>query len=149
MLDETYKALRPSGLLVAILPSCDTIKYLKDLTYRWYLKKGLSVQESVEKVRREFEGNKHMDVETGLFTDDGEHVQKGFFEDERASSLSAAKFSITWMKKVTYPWKVSRKYAYGYCPGEAEIYDWFVVATKSEVSKVTPCESDTTSVLGW
>ena len=87
------------------------------------MKKGLSVQESVEKVRREFERNKHMDIETGLFADDGEHVQKGFFEDESASSLSAAKFSITRIKKVTYPWEVSCKYGYRYCPGEAEIYD--------------------------
>lgn len=130
ILMEIYKALHARGLLVAILPSFDTVVHLRDLTYQDYLKKGLSDREALRRIQVEFDRGKYMDVERGLYADDGKHIQKFFFEHEVNDFLGSAGFSITRMEKVRYPWEISQRYGYGYYPNEAEIYDWFVVAEK-------------------
>lgn len=51
---------------------------------------------------------------------------------EKDQVLKKAGFEILKKEKVTYPWELCKKYNYDYFPGEKEIWDWFVVAKKTE-----------------
>jgi len=132
MLSETFKTLHAGGLFVSILPSFDTILYLKDLTFKDLLDKGINERNAKNMVDELFIEKKKLDEELGLYADDGVRVQKFLHIDEIRTLLPEIGFRIKQIQKVVYPWELCRKYGYGYFPGKPEIWDWFVVATKSD-----------------
>lgn len=132
ILSEIFKSLYAGGLFVSILPSFDTVLYLKELTFKDLLNKGTSELKAKGMVDELFIKKRKLDEELGLYADDGVHVQKFLHIDEIRTLLPEAGFRIKLIEKVVYPWELSRKHGYGYFPGKPEIWDWFVVATKSD-----------------
>jgi SAM-dependent methyltransferase len=140
ILDEIYKAVKPGGRFIAILPSFDTILYLKKLWYERRIKllkerynHGIKKVGSKLKARwdtyREFKRRK-LNERKDLYADDGSNVQRFIHESEIEHLLKKAGFELKQMEKVTYPWELCKKYNYDYFPEKKEIWDWFVVAKK-------------------
>lgn len=130
ILREIFKSLRAGGLFVAIFPSFDTVLYQRDLTYTAYVENRLPPREAREKTDDYFVGRNKLDLERGMYADDGVHSQKFFTEEEVNSLLTATGFQDVLMKKVLYPWDLAKKHGYGYFPGQPEIWDWFASARR-------------------
>jgi ubiquinone/menaquinone biosynthesis C-methylase UbiE len=152
MIQEIYNALKPGGLFIAILPSFDTILYLKKLWLEDYFNKLESKRKA--KLKNNFpypianwlkkEKNKwkaelatylefrkrKLNMTKHLYVDDFVNVQRFIHENEIRPLLEKTGFKILYKDKVTYPWKLCKKYNYDYFPGNDEIWDWFVVAKK-------------------
>lgn len=125
-----FLAIRKDGLFVGIIPSFDTILYLRELTFANYIEKELSDKESREKTDEHFIKQNKMDIEKGTYAEDGLHIQKFFNESEIHSLLRDAGFKDVTTEKVLYPWRLSKKHGYGYFPDKPEIWDWFFSAHK-------------------
>lgn len=153
MIQEIYKALKPGGLFIGILPSFDTVLYLKKLWLEDYFNKlenkrkaklksnfpysmahwfkkeknkwKAELETYLEFRKRKLNKRKH------LYADDFVNVQRFIHESEIKDLLvDDADFKILHKDKVIYPWEVCKKYNYEYFPGNDEIWDWFVVAKK-------------------
>jgi len=153
MIQEIYKTLKPSGIFIAILPSFDTILYLKKLWSEDYFNKLERKREAklqsnfpysiVNWFRKEkniweaelkayFKCRKRkLNKTKQLYAGDFGIVQHFIHENEIQFLLGKAGFEkILDKAKVKYPWKLCKKYNYGYFPEKDEIWDWFVVAKK-------------------
>ena len=67
-----------------------------------------------------------------LYADDGVNIQR--FIDEREIRPLLRKAGLTLQQpeqKLSYPWSLTKKFDYGYFPREEKIWDWFIVAWKS------------------
>ena len=130
MVEEIFKSLRAEGLFVAIFPSFDAVLYQRELTYASYLENGLPPSEARRKADDYFLGRNKLDLEEGMYAEDGLHSQKFFTEEEICSLLKATGFEDMLTKKVLYPWDLAKKYGYGYFLEKPEIWDWFASARK-------------------
>jgi ubiquinone/menaquinone biosynthesis C-methylase UbiE len=144
ILHEIYKTLNPGGLFIAILPSFDTVLYLKELWYKrrvnelkelWHkdrIKKLGSSWKARRDTNREFHKCRKLNKRKHLYADDGSNVQRFIRDNEIQHLLKKAGFELKQKEKVTYPWELCKKYNYDYFPEKKEIWDWFVVAKKPE-----------------
>jgi SAM-dependent methyltransferase len=130
MIKEIFKVLRADGFFAGIVPSFDTVLYQRELTYASCIQTGLSSEEAWQKTEDYFVKRNKMDLEKGMYAEDGVHVQKFFTENEIHFLLQDAGFKDIVTEKVLYPWELGRKYGYGYFPNKPEIWDWFCVARK-------------------
>jgi len=130
MLEETFKALRVGGLLVAVFPAFDAVLYQRELTYAACIEEGLTSSEAERKTDDYFVRKNKLNLEKRTYADDGVHSQKMFTEDEIHSLLEEIGFKDIVTKKVLYSWERCREYGYGYFPDKPEIWDWFCVARK-------------------
>lgn len=138
ILKEIYKSLKPGGLFVAVLPSFDSVLYLKDLWYKHNIKKLGSKWKAKLETWREFHKRRRLNVRDGLYADDFSNVQRFIHDKEIEPLLRKAGFDLRQKEKVTYPWELCKIYNYGYFPEEEKnIWDWFVVAEKPEI----PCQA--------
>ena len=143
ILHEIYNALKPGGLFIAILPSFDTVLYLKGLWYKDRIKRlEERYEHSIRKLgsnleafmdtRREFYKCRKLNKRKHLYADDGSNVQRFIHEKEIKPLLKKAGFEILKKEEVTYPWGLCNEYNYGnFHEEEKEIWDWFVVAKKN------------------
>lgn len=130
MTREIYSCLVAGGLLVAVMPSAETLNYLARLKYARLTAQGVTEAEAVAKVREEF-GRHEFDGLFGFYRDDdGTLRQKYFYRDEIKLVFKKSGFRIRTISKLRYGWKHCRKYNYDYFPGEDGIYDWFAIAEK-------------------
>lgn len=138
ILKEIYKSLKPGGLFIAILPSFDSVLYLKEVWYKRYVKKLESKWKAKGETKREFYKRRKLNERTCLYADDFSNVQRFIRDEEIEPLLRKAGFDLTRIKKVTYPWELCKRYNYGYFPEEEKnIWDWFVVAEKPGI----PCQA--------
>jgi SAM-dependent methyltransferase len=113
--------LLPKGELLAILPSFDTTLYLQELRRK--------------ENKQDNNVNILFDEEILAYADDGYHLQcyhtpQSILEETALAGLKLK----TAPQKVYYPWELCRKFGYGFFPrSQEEIWDWFVVAEKSEL----------------
>lgn len=134
---EIYRSLRSHGLLIGIFPSFDTVVYLKNLTYEYFVfEKGMSEEEAEKEIYTIFIKHHKMDEERAMYADDGVHIQKFFYEKEIFSLLKKVGFKIIRTGKVLYPWELCIKHGYGDFPPEFyqrkdKIWDLFIVAKKT------------------
>lgn len=130
ILKKLREHLKPHGKIVAILPSYDTTLHLQELWKEYYKNEFNASDEQIERISKAFKEVKCMDDENRTYADDGHasqcyHTEKSIIAEMKESGLKIEKGP----DKVTYPWKLTRKFDYGYFPDEDnEIYDWFVVA---------------------
>ena len=128
VLKKLKQHLKPSAKLVAILPSYDTTVYLRSLWYDHYVT--LLNKYHAERIIAAFKIAKKANDNDHSYADDGYNVQgyhtaETIKEEFRAVGLKL----IVGPLKVYYPWKLTRKFDYGYFPhAKEEIWDWFVVA---------------------
>lgn len=152
MIQEIYRTLKPGGLFIAILPSFDTILYLKKLWFEDYFNKleskrkakrrsnfPYSIAHWLKKEKNKWKAElatylefrkRKLNKTKHLYADDFVNVQRFIHENEIRPLLEKTGFKILYKDKVTYPWKLCEKYNYGYFPEKDEIWDWFVVAKK-------------------
>jgi len=105
ILHEIYNALKPGGLFIAILPSFDTVLYLKKL---WYKRRTKHLKErykyNIKKLRwicearmdtwRKFHKHLKLNKHKHLYADDGSNVQRFIHEKEIKRLLKKAGFEI-------------------------------------------------------
>jgi SAM-dependent methyltransferase len=111
MFGELANALKPGGVLMAVLPSLESFEYLLDLARR----RGARLHEAGR-----------VDA-CGMFHESGE-TQKFFTSDEvralcRASGLRAVSLAM-----VRYPWALMARFGWGNFPGSPRLWDWHLVA---------------------
>jgi ubiquinone/menaquinone biosynthesis C-methylase UbiE len=98
ILDEIYNALKPGGLFIAILPSFDTVLYLKELWYKHNIEnkkrsKWKAERKAKWKVMQEF--HKHHKLNVGyLFSWD--NVPENDNDNERLKKFLRYKFDFDW-----------------------------------------------------
>ncbi len=116
------ECLTPTGIFLAILPSFDTILYLKSL---WE-------NQGNNQVSQTFITEKLMNEKELAYADDGHHSQCYHTKDSIKIELGTSGLQLTQEpKKVYYPWELTHKFDYGYFPhAKEEIWDWFIVAKR-------------------
>jgi len=129
MLTRIRESLAPEGRLLAILPSYDTTLYLLNLWVEHYRSMGAS-EAGIRKLEERFRSSKLMDDRQRLYADDEHNVQS--YHDPETIKTEFNESGLKLMgepEKVYYPWKLTKKYDYGYFPdAKEEIWDWFVIA---------------------
>lgn len=112
--------LRPSGRLLAILPSYDTTRYVRRLI----------AERDGEEAARAWDASKRADDRELLFADDGRTAQAYHSPESIAAELPQAGLRIVGEPvKVHYPWELAQRFDYGYLPdAPEEIWDWYVEA---------------------
>lgn len=132
ILRNIWSSLRINGLLAAIFPSLDAVLHQRDIMISSYVKgENLSRRQATMKADAYFVVKNKLNRVTRMYADDGVHLQRFFTPEDITSFLNANAFSILEFRKLLYPWKLTRKYGYGYFPGQPEIWDWFVIARKT------------------
>lgn len=131
MTAEIYKSLKEDGIFFAVMPSIETSNYLARLRFDRMRQEGLSEKEAIEKIKGKYEKENKFDGLFG-FMKDGEDspVQKYFYRDEIEYLFKKIGLKIKTIEKLCYGWEHCKKHNYDYFPGEAEIYDWLVIAEK-------------------
>jgi trans-aconitate methyltransferase len=125
-LQNIYKSLKSSGTLLLILPSMESILYHGMLQYDKELK-NKSIN-AVKSAKRKIENSKY-DFFLGHYND-GNEIQKFFYEHEINYLLKKAKFKDIKINKVQYPWGEDIS-DYEDFPTEEPLWDWFIRALKS------------------
>lgn len=135
LLIKMRACLKPSGKIVAILPSFDTTKYLKEL-WKEYYRKSTQNEKHVARIERAFIETKKMDDSQLSYSDDGHNSQCYHTEASIIKEFPESGLRLTMKpEKVYYPWELTRRFDYGYFPNaKEEIWDWFVVAERSELN---------------
>ena len=118
------RALEPDGTLLAILPSFDTTRYVRDLI----------ADRDGGAAGRAWDARHLVDESQLLFADDGVHVQAYHSPASIADELPRAGLRIVGEpKKVHYPWELTSRFDYGDFPdAPEEVWDWYVVAQRAE-----------------
>ncbi len=126
-------ALKPSGRIIAILPSFDTIEYLMSLWERYYLRETNS-RAHIKRILDAFAQTKKLDRQQLSYADDGHNVQcYHTLETIKLDFKSAGLCLVKDPEKIYYPWNLTRRFDYGYFPdAREEIWDWFVIAESNE-----------------
>ncbi|MBR9700089.1 class I SAM-dependent methyltransferase [Candidatus Woesearchaeota archaeon] len=120
-----HKALKEKGTLFLILPSMEAVLYHGLLILDNELK--VKQKGAVKKAKQRFENSKY-DLFLGLYKEGEEH-QKFYYKHEIQYFLKKAGFTDISFEKVLYPWDKNAS-DYEPFPGEEQIWDWFVKATK-------------------
>jgi hypothetical protein len=72
-----------------------------------------------------------MNVKKRFYADDGAIIQGFTHKDDIVPLFKKAGLRLLIEpKKLYYPWDLTKKFNYGYFPGNEEIWDWFVVTEK-------------------
>ncbi|MCH9052947.1 MAG: class I SAM-dependent methyltransferase [Proteobacteria bacterium] len=139
ILQTIRMALKTDGKLYAILPSFDTVQYLHKLWLKHFLKH--FSENHAERCVKSLQTVKKMDSdpEKLYYADDGRIVQCYHTPESIKSEFTTAGLKVTYQEKVFYPWLLTKKFDYGYFPKEEEIWDWFLVAERSDTKE----DSDT------
>jgi SAM-dependent methyltransferase len=124
LLAAMRRVLKPDGRLLAILPSYDTTRYLRDLI----------AQRDGEEAACDWDTRHLSNGEQLLFADDGVTQQAYHSPESMADELPRAGLRIVGEPaKVRYPWALTRRFDYGDFPdAPEEIWDWYVVAQRAE-----------------
>lgn len=122
--------LSSSGQLLAILPSFDTTRYLRNLWRQHY--ENTVGREQAERIFRGIELVKKVDDVNCLYADDGRTQQAYHTPETIARELTEAGLELVRdPEKVYYPWNLTRRFDYGYFPdAPEEIWDWFIIARR-------------------
>lgn len=131
ILATVRRHLKPFGRLLAILPSYDTTLYLASL---WFEKLRAETGEreaqmAVDKFRKE---KKADDVQLS-YAEDGQVSQCLHTPESIEKEFAVAGLELVAApRKVYYPWALTRRFDYGDFPeAPEEIWDWYVVATRT------------------
>lgn len=111
MFGEVTKALKPGGVLMAVLPSLESFQYLLDLARR----RGTPLR-----------GAGRVDA-CGMFHESGE-TQKFFTSDEIRALLRTNGLRVLSLSPVRYPWALMARFGWGNFPGHPRLWDWHLVA---------------------
>jgi SAM-dependent methyltransferase len=112
--DQVVSCLEPGGTLMAVLASLDAFHYLVALADR------LGV---------ELPDLGRVDAH-GMFHEGGEQQQ--FFTPGHIRQLCAASgLRVRALTKVRYPWRLVRRFGWGYFPGRPRLWDWYLVGHAS------------------
>ncbi len=127
--------LKPSGKLVAILPSYDTTKYLRSLWHDHYATV-LNNKIHAERIIAALKITKKADDVNHAYADDGNIVQCYHTPESIKQEFAAAGLKlIVGPEKVYYPWELTKRFDYGYFPNaKEEIWDWYVVAERTAIA---------------
>ncbi len=128
MLATIRRHLKPSGRLMAILPSFDTTVYLQSLWRERCLQETGSVEQA-DRIALRFERERKLNRETCAFADDGVHPQCYHTPETIAREFAQVGFRrIRPLRKIYYPWGLAAKFNYGNFPNAPEeIWDWYGV----------------------
>ena len=125
-------SLKKDGVMVAILPSFDTTTYLMSLWEKYYLKETDDPQQ-VTRIINAFKQTKKMDMTNFSYADDGHNAQCYHTKESILAEFESAGLHIVDLRKVHYPWSLTRQFDYGFFPdAPEEIWDWFVVAERAQ-----------------
>ena len=132
ILKAIRRAMKPGGLLYAILPSFDTTNYLRELWHEHYKK--LFDSRHADRCVAQIDTYKRVDKEKRLYADDGVSQQAYHDLETIEAEFSQAGLTLTHgPQKIYYPWDLTRRFDYGYFPSaREEIWDWYVVAQRGQ-----------------
>jgi SAM-dependent methyltransferase len=117
MFAQIAASVRHGGVLVAVLPSLDTMDHLYALERR-------------NNVFPSLVGS--VDHSTGIYADEGERA-KFFTPDEIKQLCDDSGLLVERLEKVRYPWSLMKRSGWGYYPRSPRIWDWYLVARKGSV----------------
>ena len=127
ILEAIRNHLRPSGRLLAILPSYDTTQYSREL-WRQYYTEHVSPSHAARVIRALVESKMANDVLCS-YAEDGRTSQCYHTPETIRREFEQAGLAIETLSKIYYPWSLVRRFDYGFFPGALEeIWDWYVVA---------------------
>lgn len=121
--------LSRNGSLFAILPSFDTTEYLNGLWREQFLRSSKS-ELHADRVSTALRKSKLSDEKTLSYADDG-HTSQCYHTPESIADEfeQAGLVPATDLRKVYYPWELTRRFDYGWFPdAPEEIWDWYIVA---------------------
>ncbi len=108
---QVVSCLKPGGTLMAVLASLDSFQYLVALAGRL----GVRLPD-LGKVD-----------ERGMFHEDGEQQQ--FYAPGDIRQLCAQTgLRVLGLEKVRYPWRLMRRFGWGYFPRRPRLWDWHLIA---------------------
>jgi 2-polyprenyl-3-methyl-5-hydroxy-6-metoxy-1,4-benzoquinol methylase len=112
MFRQVTNCIKPSGRLIFLFPSLDTMYHLFKLVRRHNVK--LADLGKIE-------------AEHGVYIDPTGDRQKFFTPDEIQGLFKARGWVIDKMEKVRYPWDLARRLGWGYFPRHHRLWDWYVM----------------------
>jgi SAM-dependent methyltransferase len=120
LFDAIKRNLKPTGRLLAILPSYDTTRYVRRLI----------AERDGDDAARAWDVRHKADERHLLFADDGRTPQAYHSPESIADELPRAGLRLVGEPvKVHYPWELTQRFDYGYFPdAPEEIWDWYVEA---------------------
>jgi len=130
MLEAVAKSLDVGGLFLGLFPSMEAQIHLVRLYAAELEARGRDRDQVAREVREEMVSGHQFDAYEGTFASKGEPAQKFYYELELAHELDDAGLSALGMDRLIYPWEVCAAVDAGYFPGEVELFDWFVRASK-------------------
>jgi SAM-dependent methyltransferase len=130
-LSVVRKSLNKTGKFAAIMPSFDTVLYLRNL-WEIHYRQTISDERHIKRILRSFDETKKLNRDTLSYADDGRTAQCYHTPESIESDFKACGLKImSPLKKVYYPWTLTKRFDYGYFPAaKEEIWDWFVVAER-------------------
>lgn len=156
ILTEIHEALRENGKFVAILPSFDTVLHLMKLEFGQECRRLARLTEKDRKIGewplelirllrafpialyrvcyKEFWKERRLRPwPYRLYADDCANVQRFIHRKDITHLLAKARLRATQDPlRVEYPWELSQKFNYGYHPNQTKVWDWFIVAERSD-----------------
>lgn len=123
--------LKKDGWFLGILPSFDTILFLRDLWKEYW--EGIYRKDLADVCVETFDNLRRVNIDEMIYSDDGKILQCYHNPHSLKSDLENVGFGISgdWKpEKVTYPWELVEKYGYANFKDstEDEIWDWYVEA---------------------
>ncbi|MGH9954427.1 MAG: class I SAM-dependent methyltransferase, partial [Nitrososphaeraceae archaeon] len=135
ILREVSAVIKPTGLLIGILSSFDTILDLmkldlNDLTKKYGHERGGEHKAKAE-IDRLYHETRMLSEEEGLYADDGVNPQRHMKESEIPTLMKDADLEVLKIERFYYPWEICKLFDWGNHVGKPlAVYDWFVVAKK-------------------
>lgn len=116
---------------ILLLPAYEVIDHVASLRRQWYSKHASpkQAQRAVDALRR----LKRPHPTSATYSDDGVNRQAFHSLTTIAEELPKCRLSVTHgPEKFYYPWELTRRFDYGFFPGEEKTWDWFLVCTTEE-----------------
>ena len=126
ILKNIHSLLSKNGVLIAVLPSLESVLYCAMLVYEKKLKR-YSEKTAREKTMEEIESRDY-DFLLGFLKEKGGE-QKHFYDFEIEYRFKKAGFKKIKIMKLHYPWKILEDKE-RYFPEEEPVWDWLVMASK-------------------
>lgn len=130
IITEIFRCLRPNGIFAGILPAIEAVIHQKRLAMESLRREGSTEKEAREISDRYFYKKNKLDLEMGMYADDGTNLHKHFYLYEIFNFFAEAGFQNISHGKVEYPWTLTKLHGYGYYPDKPKIWDWFITAEK-------------------
>lgn len=131
ILERIKMHLKPTGRLMAIMPSYDTTLYLQDLTYNKILKETAD-EAYAENFVKELRVKHLVDDDKLLYADDEKNIQCYHTPDSICNEIAQAGLHLVKPpRKIYYPWPLTKQFGYGDFPeAKEEIWDWYIEVRK-------------------